>query len=393
MKKRVLALLLCVSTAISMTGCGSKGESVEATEAVENTESTEEVPAVPLAQYDLKGSDYVTLCDYSAIPVTISGDYDVTDQDVLDYVEKIFTQGGPFYTADPDKTTVEEGDIVNVDYVGKLDGEAFSGGTAEDQNIDVSNNSSASGSGYIDGFTDGLIGASVGDVIDSNVTFPDEYPNNPDLAGKEVVFTFTVNSIQKEVTMDTMDDEFALEQFGVDSVDGVYKQVRQYLESSAENCTVDMPADYRSDVIEAIRANFIDRYCSGDESQMETVLSSYGYTEESIEQEWSDSVESSIRLELIVKAIAEKEDIQIDDTEFEDYVSTIVSSGGFGDADTLYSNYGYGDSVYGKNQIRVIYLAGLVLDKLAETAEVTENAVEETTESVESTESTDSTEE
>ena len=88
-----------------------------------------------------------------------------------------------------------------------------------------------------------------------------------------------------------------------------------------------------------------------------------------------------------------KEDIQIDDTEFEDYVSTIVSSGGFGDADTLYSNYGYGDYVYGKNQIRVIYLAGLVLDKLAETAEVTENAVEETTESVESTESADSTEE
>ena len=75
-----------------------------------------------------------------------------------------------------------------------------------------------------------------------------------------------------------------------------------------------MPADYRSDVIEAIRANFIDRYCSGDESQMETVLSSYGYTEVGIEQEWSDSVESSIRLELIVKAIAEKEDIQIDDT-------------------------------------------------------------------------------
>ena len=170
----------------------------------------------------------------------------------------------------------------------------------------------------------------------------------------------------------------------------IYSALEDYL---LENCTVDMPADYRSDVIEAIRANFIDRYCSGDESQMETVLSSYGYTEESIEQEWSDSVESSIKLELIVKAIAEKEDIQIDDTEFEDYVSTIVSNGGYGDADTLYSNYGYGDSVYGKNQIRVIYLAGLVLDKLAETAEVTENAVEENTESVESTESADSTEE
>lgn len=411
MKKRILALLLCASTVISVTGCGSKGESAEATEAVENTESTEEAPAVPLAKYDLKGSDYVTLCDYSAIEVTISGDYEVTDQDVLDYVEKIFTQGGPFYTADPDKTTVEEGDIVNVDYVGKLDGEAFQGGTAENQNIDVSNNSSASGTSYIDGFTDGLLGASVGDVIDSNVTFPEDY-NNEDLAGKEVVFTFTVNSIQKEVTVDTMDDEFASEQFHVDSVDAVYEQVRQYLESSAEsthkndiysaiedylldNCTVDMPADYRSDVIEAIRQNFISRYCDGDESQMESVLTSYGYTEESIEQEWSDSVESSIKLELIVKAIAEKEDIQIDDTEFENYVNNIVSNGGYGDADTLYSNYGYGDAVYGENQIRVIYLAGLVLDKLSETAVVTENAVEETesTEAAESTETVETTEE
>ena len=411
MKKRILALLLCASTVISMTGCGSKGESAEATEAVENTESTEEAPAVPLAKYDLKGSDYVTLCDYNTIEVTISGDYEVTDQDVLDYVEKIFTQGGPFYTADQDKTTVEEGDIVNVDYVGKLDGEAFQGGTAENQNIDVSNNSSASGTSYIDGFTDGLLGASVGDVIESNVTFPEDY-NNEDLAGKEVVFTFTVNSIQKEVTVDTMDDEFASEQFHVDSVDAVYEQVRQYLESSAEsthkndiysaiedylldNCTVDMPADYRSDVIEAIRQNFISRYCDGDESQMESVLTSYGYTEESIEQEWSDSVESSIKLELIVKAIAEKEDIQIDDTEFENYVNNIVSNGGYGDADTLYSNYGYGDAVYGENQIRVIYLAGLVLDKLSETAVVTENAVEETegTEAAESTETVETTEE
>ncbi len=411
MKKRILALLLCASTVISVTGCGSKGESAEATEAVENTESTEEAPAVPLAKYDLKGSDYVTLCDYSAIEVTISGDYEVTDQDVLDYVEKIFTQGGPFYTADQDKTTVEEGDIVNVDYVGKLDGEAFQGGTAENQNIDVSNNSSASGTSYIDGFTDGLLGASVGDVIDSNVTFPEDY-NNEDLAGKEVVFTFTVNSIQKEVTVDTMDDEFASEQFHVDSVDAVYEQVRQYLESSAEsthkndiysaiedylldNCTIDMPADYRSDVIEAIRQNFISRYCDGDESQMESVLTSYGYTEESIEQEWSDSVESSIKLELIVKAIAEKEDIQIDDTEFENYVNNIVSNGGYGDADALYSNYGYGDAVYGENQIRVIYLAGLVLDKLSETAVVTENAVEETesTEAAESTETVETTEE
>ncbi len=413
MKKRILALLLCAATAVSMTGCGNKTENkVEATETVEATESAS-VPSVELAKYDFKGTDYVTLCDYSAIPITITGNYDVNEGDVNDYVEQIFTNGGPFYTADDTKTTVEEGDIVNVDYVGKLDGEAFRGGTAENQNIDVSNNSSASGSSYIDGFTDGLLGAKVGDVIDSNVTFPEDY-NNADLAGKEVVFTFTVNSIQKEVTVDTMDDAFAAEQFGADSVDEVYEQVRSYLEASAEsnhkndiytaiedylleNCTVDIPADYKADVLQAIHNNFVEKYCNGDESQMESVLTSYNETVDGIEEQWSTSVEDSIKLELIVKAIAEKENITIDDSEFETYVDTIVTNGGYGDADTLYSNYGYGDSTYGKNQIKVIYMAGLVLDKLSETAVVTEQAEEASTDNasavVESTEEVMTTEE
>ena len=165
--------------------------------------------------------------------MTITGDYDVDDQKVKDYFKQMFDNYGPFYTADPDKTTVEEGDIVNVDYVGKLDGTAFSGGTAQNQNIDVYQNASATGTGYIDGFTDGLKGASVGDVIDCDVTFPDDY-GNTDLAGKAVVFTFTVNSIQKEMTIDDVDDAFAKEQFQVDTVDEMYDQIRSYMESSAE---------------------------------------------------------------------------------------------------------------------------------------------------------------
>lgn len=88
----------------------------------------------------------------------------------------------------------------------------------------------ATGTGYIDGFTDGLKGASVGDVIDCDVTFPDDY-GNTDLAGKAVVFTFTVNSIQKEMTIDDVDDAFAKEQFQVDTVDEMYDQIRSYMES------------------------------------------------------------------------------------------------------------------------------------------------------------------
>lgn len=405
MKKRVLALLLCAVTAVSMTGCGNKSNT-DSSEAVENTETTEtaSAPAVNLAQYDYNGVDQVELCDYSAVPVTLDQDIDVSDADVQDYAAYIFSYNGPFYVADESKATVEEGDIVNVDYVGKLDGEAFSGGTATDQNIDVSNNSSPSGSSYIDGFTDGLLGANVGDVIDANVTFPDEYPNNPDLAGKEVVFTFTVNSIQREITIDEMDDDFVSEQFGVESVDDFYSQVRLMLENQRKNslytaiedylianCTVDVPQEYQDAMVQAIEASFVENYCGGDESQIDTVLSNYGHTLDEMEATWSENAKSSIQLELIVKAIAAKENITADEVGFQSYVNNVVNNNGLADADAAYSYYGYGDTTYGENQMRVIYTANLVLDKLSETAVITVNT--DDTEAAASTEAVESTEE
>ena len=86
---------------------------------------------------------------------------------------------------------VKSGDVVNIDYCGKLDGVAFKGGTATGVTAFVSDYDNK----YIPGFTDGIIGHSVGETFDVNVTFPEVYPNNPDLAGKAVVFTMTLNSI------------------------------------------------------------------------------------------------------------------------------------------------------------------------------------------------------
>ena len=128
---------------------------------------------------------------------------------------------------------------------------------------------------------------------------------------------------------------------------------------------------------------------------MEDTAVSYGYDSlDVLEKEWSDGVTNSIKLELVVKAIAAAEKIEIDEDEFTSYVDTIVSNNGYGSADALYSSYGYGDSVYGENQIRVIYLARLVLDKLSETAVITEAPAEaaESTESVDTTEAVETTE-
>jgi len=413
MKKKVVVLMLCTMMAVTALGCGGKkndtaegtevAESVNGTETAEGTETVEyESPS-----YDLDPSDYVTLCDYSKVPVTITGDYDVDDQDAKDYFEQMFSYYGPFYVADDTKTTVGEGDIVNVDYVGKLDGVAFDNGSAEDQNIDVDNNCSAGSqsSSFIDGFTDDLKGASVGDVIDSDVTFPDNY-GNADLAGKQVVFTFTVNSIQKEMTLDDVDDDFAQKQFQADTVDDMYAQIKSFLENQAssnkdsdtytavqeyllENCKVDIPEDYLTARVNDYEKQYVQNYCDGDASKLEDYVSSqYNMTLDEVRQEWKSGMEKNISMEFITGAIAAKEGTELDEDGFSSYVQTLMSNNSLSSEDDLYKNYGYGDAAYGEKYLRQVYVDNLALQSVKDNADVTVEAPAET----ESTEGTESAE-
>ena len=87
--------------------------------------------------------------------------------------------------------TIENGDTVNIDYVGSVDGVEFEGVSTQGQGTDL-----VIGSGsYIDDFEEQLIGAHPGDEIDVYTTFPDPYNNNPDLSGKEALFEVTINGI------------------------------------------------------------------------------------------------------------------------------------------------------------------------------------------------------
>ncbi|MCC2253549.1 FKBP-type peptidyl-prolyl cis-trans isomerase [Ruminococcus sp. CLA-AA-H200] len=89
--------------------------------------------------------------------------------------------------------TVEDGDTVNIDYVGSVDGVEFDGGSTNGAGTDL-----VIGSGsYIDDFEEQLIGYHPGDQVDVYVTFPDDYSNNPDLSGAEALFEVTINGIYK----------------------------------------------------------------------------------------------------------------------------------------------------------------------------------------------------
>lgn len=116
------------------------------------------------------------------------------------------------------KGTVEKGDVANIDYVGKKDGVAFDGGTAEGYNLTI-------GSGqFIPGFEDGLIGAEIGKTVDLNLTFPESY-DEASLAGKAVVFTVTVNSVSRN--FDTVNDANA-KMCGYESAQQVMDIAKEY---------------------------------------------------------------------------------------------------------------------------------------------------------------------
>ena len=87
-------------------------------------------------------------------------------------------------------TIVNEGDTVNIDFVGKIDGEEFSGGSTDGAGTDLTLGSGS----YISGFEEQLEGQAVGDTVDVNVTFPESY-SNTDLAGKDATFTVTINGV------------------------------------------------------------------------------------------------------------------------------------------------------------------------------------------------------
>lgn len=193
----------------------------EQSSAEEGTDETEEAFDYS-AGYDEKGFfkgvkalDYVTLPDYSEVRLP---DTDVVPSDET-VQEEIDTKLSSFSTTENlTEGTVEDGDTVNIDYVGSVDGVEFDGGSTNGEGTNVTIGVTS----YIDDFLEQLIGHEPGETINVEVTFPDEYPNNPDLAGKDAVFVTTINYIVNTIVPE-LDDEFAKENLDFDTAEA-YRQ-------------------------------------------------------------------------------------------------------------------------------------------------------------------------
>ena len=195
-----------------------------------------------LKQWSIEKNKTVASTDYSAM---LNDDGTIKDINVTDYVKTFDVNSVKIAAADVEYTQeqmdtdiqdelakhkvlnadtaleVKDGDEVNIDYVGTIDGVEFDGGTAQGYDLTIGSKS------FIDTFEQQLIGTHPGDQVTVNVTFPEEYPNSPDLAGKAAVFAVTVNGINE---LPELTDEFVKENLSdyAQTVD----EYKEYLRSS-----------------------------------------------------------------------------------------------------------------------------------------------------------------
>ena len=189
-------------------------------------------PEVKMTNEDWKeGDDVVVEMTYETLP-------EIPEVDVKDVtLEKLVVKAGEAeieealsglaenaqnFKSRRKGTKAKDGDQVVIDFLGKVDGEAFEGGAAEDYPLVLGSNS------FIPGFEEQLVGAKAGEEVEVNVTFPAEYQAE-NLAGKDAVFECTVKDVKEPVAAE-LDDELA-KQYGAESLDALKGQIAERLEA------------------------------------------------------------------------------------------------------------------------------------------------------------------
>lgn len=182
------------AAAMVLSGCGSKN-----TDTKETTTAAAAAETETKSEAELTDEASITLGEYTGMDLTMEkaavSDTELSNQ--LNFVKSSY----PIEETITDRPA-QEGDTSIIDYEGKKDGVAFEGGTATNAELVL-------GSGrFIPGFEDGVVGMEIGEEKDINVTFPDPYENNPDLAGQPVVFHVKLNGL-KTVQEAELDDALA----------------------------------------------------------------------------------------------------------------------------------------------------------------------------------------
>ena len=353
MKKRTMAAILTVAIVTAMTGCGDTDAQTQTESATAAT--TEETSAEVAAENEwmtdptaymsgITASDYVDLpADYVALTVEVEPAAEVTDEEVESTIDSQ-RQAKRELKEVTGRTKVREGDIVNIDYVGRIDGEEFDGGSAEGYDLEIGSNT------FIDGFESGLIDQKVGDTVTLEVTFPEDYGDSTK-AGVDAEFEVTINSIQEyvvpELTNDFVTELGITDDFGnaVSTVDEyrIYKrnelvekneiQYTNNLEGAIVSAIFEKSVfkkDPPESMVERIYESLVlglTNYAEQSGVDLLTYMTiKFHSTEDSYLQDIRNLAVQSVKEYIMLKAIGDKEGLSMSDEEFEIKLEQVASN-------------------------------------------------------------------
>lgn len=349
MRKICIALIVTILAVCAMTACGSKNST---NSTVSGTPAPTGSGVVPSNLYHPCGGS-VTLGQYKGLTYT-SEDITITDEDIQKQI-KMILEDYPNYERNPerDNTAVQSGDALNIDYSGKIDGVAFSGGTANDQFLVIGSNK------FIPGFESSLIGATVGTTVDINVTFPEDY-GSADLNGKAAVFTVTINYVGKK--LDDVDDAYVKRYYSTIASDaaGFKQYIRNYLEEGAKDEQEELIWDQllgkaiENSTFTDIQQSDIDYYYDLAMAQLRQYAEYYGMDEATFfstfsgdtmtYQEYTDKcraqAEQSVKEYMLLQAIVKSENIVLSEDDYTKAAQEIATNVNAASVAELEEKYG-----------------------------------------------------
>lgn len=258
---------------------------------------------------------------YKGIKIT-KYEYTVTDADVEKEIDGMRDRIAEKVSVTD--RAAQEGDTVNIDFVGKKDGEEFEGGSAEKFDLTLGSHQ------FIPGFEESVVGMKIGEVRDINVTFPEDYQAE-NLKGQKAVFTVTLHSIQGK-QLPALDDEFA-KKMGSDSLEAYRAKVRERLEKNAASRALN---ETENSIIEEIAkgasAEIPDAMIERQEDasmqrleynlmyqgiKMEDYLKYIGTTRDEYKKNFEEEAKKNVLHQLIVEKIIELEKIEATQEEID----------------------------------------------------------------------------
>lgn len=367
--------------ALSVTGCSqktatkdkdTKTEETAKTDDAEETESdntedtSEDTPTTAELMAGIDVEKCVTLGDYKGVTVekTIQS---VTDEDVQNEIDNALAN----YPVEVDQAA-KEGDTVNIDYVGKIDGEEFDGGS--DQGADLK-----LGSGkFSDGFEDGLIGARKGETRTLNLTFPEDYTQ--DLAGKAVEFTVTVNAVKEPLSEPT--DQWVADNIeGYDNIADYKAGIRSEQEESNEqtaenqvryaawtqvidNCTINEYPETLVEVGKKLYEQQVETYAKYAGMELDAYIESSGLTQEEYQSNMEEYGKNVAAQALVCQAICDKEGFAIGDDDYQKALQDMLTEYGCTEDELI--------QTYGQDNVEQSIMLNRVSNLILENANVTE---------------------